>query len=276
MYQGIQTAIRTGFGAILDKAVFQSMNSKAVQQLTMDKGFLLIRNLKYNVDQFRQLLHSYGNILEYVNEKQNVGYGYRDVLKLTGEQEKIVTGRSELPLHADGGLLLTTVDTVFLYAEKISNGKWQGATNICDHKLAVGEMPLHLRRVLEEERFEYIVLERGYYLDASPPSWFHIPVFTDLGWTRKMLIYFPFSNGQPASWDSRIVGFTKKECTAFFNELKAFFTQPRYYYKHYWNTGDLLIMDNRRVLHSRDPFLDEEIERILYRGQTVDAHSNTE
>jgi (5R)-carbapenem-3-carboxylate synthase len=274
MYRNIQSLMRTGFGVLLDKHTFQQMNPEAVKRLLMDKGFLLVQNLKYNEDVFRQLVVSYGNIVEYVNEKKNVGYGYKDVLKLTGEKEKIVMGRGELPLHADGGLLLTPVDTVFLYAEKINNVKWQGATSICDHKLAVEEMPLHLRRVLEEQQFESIVLERDYYLDASPPSWFHVPVFTDLGWVRKMLLYLPFTEGQPASWDSRIVGFTKKEYTAFFDELRAFLTQPRYYYKHYWQTGDLLMMDNRRTLHARDPFVGDEIERVLYRGQTVNVSSN--
>jgi len=106
-------------------------------------------------------------------------------------------------------------------------------------------------------------------LDINGDGVFKVPVFTDLGWVRKMLIYFPFDEGQPASWEPRISGFTAEETKQFFIELVMFMKRDRYYYKHYWEKGDLLIMDNRRLIHEREQFNDKAIIRRLYRGQTV-------
>jgi (5R)-carbapenem-3-carboxylate synthase len=80
-----------------------------------------------------------------------------------------------------------------------------------------------------------------------------------------MFIYFPFTGNNIADWESRIRGFTESETKDFFSELLSFITQPRYYYRHFWKTGDLMLMDNRRVLHAREPF-DNDTERVLYRG----------
>ncbi len=238
------------------------------------KGFAVIRGLDFTKEDFLKLYSSYGNVVAYVNEREKVGYGYRDTLELDGDQKKIVTGRGQLPYHADGGLLLSQVDLVFLYGARIKNMKYRGGTLVTDHVLACAEMPNHLREVLETETFEVRVTERGYYVDVSPEGWFKVPVFTDLGWVRKMLLYFPFDDGQRPSWEPRIVGFTPYETKKFFSELSAFFKNPRYTYTHYWREGDLLIVDNRRTIHEREEFNDPAIERILWRGQTADTASS--
>lgn len=262
--------ISTGFGIKITAEDFQNANAEDIKKILMRTGFLIVNNINIDADQFRDMYSQYGNVVEYADEKISVGFGYRDTLKLEGDPKKIVTGRGQLPLHADGGLLLSQVDQVFLYAVEIKNMKFCGATTICDHVLACKEMPPHLIKVLENETFEVRVLEHGYYADVSPAGWFKVPVFTDLGWVRKMLIYFPFDEGQPASWEPRICGFTPEETKQFFVELSTFMKRERYYYKHYWEQGDLLIMDNRRVIHERQEFNDSHIIRRLYRGQTAE------
>jgi (5R)-carbapenem-3-carboxylate synthase len=95
-------------------------------------------------------------------------------------------------LSKDGGLVQTRVDHVYLYAYEIENCKFQGATIVTDHMLALEEMPPHLKRVLEEETFEYQVYDRDYYAGGSPKDWFTVPVFKDLGWTKQFYCYFNF------------------------------------------------------------------------------------
>jgi len=259
----------TNFGIKITSSDFHSAPAENIKHILMRNGFIVVNDIHLDADQFRDIYSQYGKVVEYADEKIKVGFGYRDTLKLEGDTNKIVTGRGQLPLHADGGLLLSQVDHVFLYAAEIQNMKFRGATTLCDHVLACQEMPPHLIKVLENETFEVRVLEHGYYADVSPAGWFKVPVFTDLGWVRKMLIYFPFDEGQPASWEPRISGFTAEETKQFFIELVMFMKRDRYYYKHYWEKGDLLIMDNRRLIHEREQFNDKAIIRRLYRGQTV-------
>jgi (5R)-carbapenem-3-carboxylate synthase len=270
-----ESILPTGFGTIFNKDEFLSSDPQQIKEILKEKGVALIRGLSFSNEEFRGLFSNYGNIVKYA-KKQNIGYGYEDTLELGGEAKKVVTGRGQLPFHADGGLLLSKVDLVFLYAVHIRNMRFRGATLTTDHVLAYEEMPLHLRNILDNETFEINVLERGYYSTGSPAGWFKLPIFTDLGWVRKMLIYFPFDEGQPASWQTRIIGFSEYETDKFFKELSQFFKKPRYTYKHYWREGDLLISDNRRTIHEREEFNDPNIKRILWRGQTTDSPGSIE
>jgi (5R)-carbapenem-3-carboxylate synthase len=266
-----ESLLPTGFGAELNPDAFLQSDPEEIKKVIMGKGFALVRGLNFTKPEFGAMFAKYGTVVEYVNERKHVGYGYKDTLELDGDKKKVVTGRGQLPFHADGGLLLSQVDVVFLYAAKIQNMRYRGATLTTDHVLAYEEMPPHLRRVLDTETFEVRVTERGYYSNVSPEGWFRIPVFTDLGWVRKMLLYFPFDEGQRGSWESRIVGWSEYETTKFFAELSQFFKSPRYTYTHYWTQGDMLIQDNRRSIHEREEFDDPAIVRILWRGQTADG-----
>ncbi len=260
-----------GFGAILHRDEVLECDANILKEILKKKGFVLVRGVDFGKTDFVNFYSKFGKVVAYIREKESVGYGYKDTLELGGERKKIVTGRGQLPLHADGGLLLSEVDQVFLYAKKIRNLKFRGGTMYCDHVFAYQEMPLHLRDVLDNEEFEVRVTEKGYYTNVSPEGWFKVPVFTDLGWVRKMLLYFPFDDDQPASWHTRITGFSDKETKTFFKELAQFYRSPRYSYKHYWKEGDLIISDNRNSIHEREEFNDDSIERILWRGQTTDG-----
>jgi (5R)-carbapenem-3-carboxylate synthase len=266
-----ESLLPSGFGVEFNKDAFLNADPEIVKDILKKKGFALVRGLDLEKQDFLRLYSKFGNVVAYVNERERVGYGYKNTLELDGDKKKIVTGRGQLPYHADGGLLLSQVDIVFLYGARINNIKFRGATLVTDHVLACKEMPRHLLEVLENETFEVRVTERGYYADVSPDGWFKVPVFTDLGWGKKMLIYFPFDEGQPASWEPRIVGFTSVETKKFFNELSRFFKNPRYTYTHYWKKGDLLITDNRRSIHEREEFDDPAAERTLWRGQTAEV-----
>jgi (5R)-carbapenem-3-carboxylate synthase len=265
-----ESLLPSGFGAMLTKEFLLEASPDDIKSIAMRKGFLLAKGVKFTKQEFRDFYARLGTIIEYVNERKTVGYGYEDTLILDGEKGKIVTGRGQLPFHADGGLLLSRVDQVILYADRIRNLHYRGSTLVTDHVLAVHEMPNHLRDILETETFEVRVTERGYYSNVSPEGWFKVPVFTDLGWVRKVLLYFPFDEGQPFSWESRIVGFSDQETQKYFKELRDFIVQPRYTYRHYWKDGDLLVMDNRRSIHEREEFADPAVERVLWRGQTAD------
>ncbi|MEJ8825345.1 TauD/TfdA family dioxygenase [Variovorax humicola] len=267
-----EAMLPSGFGAHFNKDAFLSADPEMVKDILKQKGFALVRGLDLDKRNFLDIYSKFGNVVAYVNDREKVGYGYKDTLDLDGDKKKIVTGRGQLPYHADGGLLLSQVDVVFLYGARIDNLKFRGSTLVTDHVLACKEMPRHLLEILENESFEVRVTERGYYADVSPDGWFQVPVFTDLGWVRKMLIYFPFDEGQPASWEPRIVGFTSIEMKKFFNELSQFFKNPRYTYTHYWKRGDLLITDNRRSIHEREEFDDPAAERTLWRGQTAEGN----
>jgi (5R)-carbapenem-3-carboxylate synthase len=267
----MQTLLRTGFGLSMKTNHFENLSVQNVKGLLKTKGFIIVKDIDLTRDKLLKITEQHGTLLEYLNEKKKVNYGNsKYIFDVDGSQNKRVRGRGELPIHADGGLLQTKVDQIFLYAHEIENMKFQGGTGIIDHKLAIDEMPIHLKRILEEEKFQTLGLEEPYYSNLTDDDWYDIPVFTDLGWCRKMLIYFNYEKSNEASWKTRIKGFSDTETNQFFQELKKFLLNyQRYCYLHFWEKKDLLIMDNRRVIHYREPF-DLNVKRIIFRTQATE------
>lgn len=64
---------------------------------------------------------------------------------------------------------------------------------------------------------------------------------------------------------SHIEGMPEEEGRALLSELLEFATQTRFVYRHRWRAGDLVIYDNRAVLHRARPYAITEHPRILHR-----------
>ena len=63
-----------------------------------------------------------------------------------------------------------------------------------------------------------------------------------------------------------IVGLLLEESEALLDELWAHATQPQFTWHHAWRKGDVLLWDNRCVLHRRDAF-DPAARRVMHRTQ---------
>jgi alpha-ketoglutarate-dependent 2,4-dichlorophenoxyacetate dioxygenase len=76
-------------------------------------------------------------------------------------------------------------------------------------------------------------------------------------------------NGRKAlyvgSHASHIRGMPEDEGRALLKELLEFATQDKFTYMHHWRVGDLVMYDNRAVLHRARPYKITEHPRILHR-----------
>jgi taurine dioxygenase len=63
-----------------------------------------------------------------------------------------------------------------------------------------------------------------------------------------------------------IVGLALEESERLLDRLWAHATQPRFTWHHQWREGDLLLWDNRCLMHRRDPF-DPNARRVMHRTQ---------
>lgn len=64
---------------------------------------------------------------------------------------------------------------------------------------------------------------------------------------------------------SHVEGLDPDEGAALIQTLIAHVTQPRYVYSHRWQQGDLVMWDNRAVLHTASLFDHTKYERLMYR-----------
>ncbi len=64
---------------------------------------------------------------------------------------------------------------------------------------------------------------------------------------------------------SHIEGLTQMESDTLIETLIAHITQPRFVYVHHWHQGDLVMWDNRAVLHTASLFDHTKYQRLMYR-----------
>ena len=62
-----------------------------------------------------------------------------------------------------------------------------------------------------------------------------------------------------------VEGMAPDEAFELIDELYAHATQPKYEYRHKWLPGDMVIWDNRSVMHQANPDFDPSEYRFLYR-----------
>jgi taurine dioxygenase len=62
-----------------------------------------------------------------------------------------------------------------------------------------------------------------------------------------------------------IIGMQDDEALDLVTELMTHATQSKYEYRHQWRHGDMVIWDNRSVLHKANPDYDMNEKRYLYR-----------
>lgn len=68
---------------------------------------------------------------------------------------------------------------------------------------------------------------------------------------------------------SHIIGWPIEKGRALIRELNEFITQPKYVYSHAWRVGDMVLWDNRSVLHRATPFDIGKHHRVLQRTTVI-------
>ncbi|MDO1486850.1 Taurine catabolism dioxygenase TauD, TfdA family [Rhodococcus rhodochrous] len=262
---GYQQLTPSGMGAVLTWNPGSSVEdlAKRARRAALESGCALVRGVELDEDGFKLLVRSLGDTVDH-----KFGEGQADLLKLNASRDegKVVTGRGPLPIHTDGLLVGERVDLIILYAAEFSDIPGSGATYVSDQLTAWEEMPVHLRRVLDEHEIEYLVKERGYF-PTVPEDWYTIPTTRDYGRVKSLNLAtaFPLDVAQ-RSWEIRVKGMDQERSDRFFEELDTFLRSERYTYIHSWQVADLLIIDNQRTLHGRTA-ISEGGTRVLFRGQ---------
>ena len=251
---------------VVDNAVDQITHAE-IKELALQHKILVVKNIEFSEAPFKRFIDTFGHKVEHTADRENVGYGYKDILHLDGNSDgkKVITGRGPLGLHTDGILLRVQVDFIFLYSELVDEVDNEGATTVCDSMAAWDNMPEPLKKIILNEKFEYQAIEKGYF-STFPDGWNEIPIFRDYGRAKSLNIAMPADKNYPASWDVRINGFDSDQNERFFKDLNDHFENPKYYYKHYWKNKELLIIDNQKTLHGREKISQNTVRKLL-RGQ---------
>ena len=144
-----------------------------------------------------------------------------------------------------------------------------GDTGFCNMYLAYDTLPSDLRRRIEGRMCRHDAsrnsageLRRG-FVDAPDPT-------QTVGAEHPIVRTHPVT-GRKALFLGRrrnayVVGLTLEESEALLDALWEHCTKPQFAWYQQWRAGDLILWDNRCVMHRRDAF-DPATRRVMHRTQ---------
>ena len=149
-----------------------------------------------------------------------------------------------------------------LYAIEVTAGR--ADTMFCNMYEAYEGLSAGLKSVLDgmtaQHSAEKLVQEvpNRLSVDVSPPSVTHPVVRTHPGTGRKALYVNPH-------YTLNVTGWTPEESQPLLDMLTARATRPENVFRHHWRAGDVLMWDNRCVMHYAVRDYDDTMPRLMYR-----------
>jgi len=146
-----------------------------------------------------------------------------------------------------------------------------GQTQFADMRAAYDALPAHLRAVVEDLDCHYDIMQSraaaGFYDFPDEERKALAPCI------HKLVRTHPISGRQSlylSSHASHVVGWPEPEGRDLLRELTEFATQPQFVYTHDWSVRDLVMWDNRALMHRGRPHIPETDVREMHRATTLD------
>lgn len=174
---------------------------------------------------------------------------------LENERPLGMLGDGELVWHTDQSSFEVVPSATILFAVEVPAG--QGFTEFLNAHAAYDALPVDLARRLEglslkhDSTYDSAGERRPGHADVvdvtSSPGAVHPLVITHPETGRKAL----YLGRRPYAY---IMGLPIAESEALLDDIWARATRPEFIWRQEWRPGDVLVWDNRSVLHRRTPF----------------------
>jgi len=145
----------------------------------------------------------------------------------------------------------------------------EGETSFISMSAVYAALPNEKRQWLEDKK---IIFDFGWHHDREHA---HRPPMTEEQRAATPPVTHPAVRTHPVTGQRSLyvsefharqfVGLSEEESQTVFGELIEFAKQPEFGYTHSWTPGDLVIWDNRCLLHKAMPFDEENARRLMYR-----------
>ncbi len=176
-------------------------------------------------------------------------------------------GNGESIWHTDMSYNPVPPDASVLYGIEVPEG--HGDTWFCDMEAALAALPEALRQRIatlsclhDSTRNSAGELRAGFkesYAPEDQPGAVHPLIRTHPETGRKSLFLGRRRN-------AHVVGLPLAESQALLDELWSYAGRPEFTWVQKWRQGDVVIWDNRCVMHRRDEF-DQGLRRLMHRTQ---------
>jgi len=227
---------------------------------------LVVRDQKYQPEDFLHAVQVFGELQPHDKKELHVP-GFPQMYFVSNEQtvpgKRYISGET---FHTDHSNHPAPPKATILYPVSLPSHGCD--TQYVNMHLAYDELPEAMKRRIEGLKALHVYLSKysprelkplnEESLKAMPPPGLHplVRVHPENG--RKAL----FLN--PVRIES-IEGLPDDEALDLVAELMAHATQKKYEYRHQWQYGDMVLWDNRSVMHKANPDYDMNERRYLYR-----------
>ncbi len=237
----------------------------ALNRAFVNHHVLVIRGQEYMPEQFKRAAQVFGTLQQH-DKKQHHVQGYPDVYYVSNDE--FLNGKRVIPgetFHTDHSNHQAPPKATTLFAVQLpSRG---GDTQYVNMHRAYDELSDAVKRRIDGLKAVHVYLSKyspralGPIDEASlraAPHGIHPLVHTHRDNGRKALYL------NPVRMES-IGGMEDKDALALIADLMQHATQQKYEYRHQWRHGDMVIWDNRSVMHQANPDYDMAERRYLYR-----------
>lgn len=169
--------------------------------------------------------------------------------------------KSNLLWHSDSTFMPVPALTNILTAHVVT--KTGGATELASTRAAFADMPATRKAALRKMIFRHHFSQSRAMISEELSK---LPMFNKWPEQQWPAVWTNPVNGKEAVYVAShvrgVVGMDDDAATAYVRDLTEECTQPQYVYTHDWTPGDVLIWDQRAVLHRGTPWPADQARRL--------------
>lgn len=232
---------------VAEEARVMSVDFKAIRSALTKHGFVVIEPGQEELD-LDLIMAAFGEPVEY-------DFGTKLAIEPKAGSRNRQFSTREMPLHTDA--VLNTGSAVrYIGMKCLAAPEVGGETLVASSRAFFRHAPEDLLAILREIEIDYTSRVDGYYnqedAQAIPRE---APVRIDPE-TDEETLYIALSDPEDPtrSHDAAVVGYDKAQIVDLFHRIDAQLRRPEVLYAHRWKIGQVLILDNLRVVHGRAAF----------------------
>jgi taurine dioxygenase len=227
---------------------------------------LVIRNQNFTPPQFLAAAQIFGELFQHDKREMHVP-GWPQMYYVSNEQtvpgKRYISGET---FHTDHSNHPSPPKATLLFPVALPQAG--GDTQYVNMHLAYDELPAAMKARIDTLKAVHVYLSKYSPRELRPlseesralvpPPGIHPLVRTHPENGRKALYLNPVRI-------EGIEGMVDEDALALVGELMAHAIRPQHEYRHQWRYGDMVIWDNRSVIHKANPDYDMSERRYLYR-----------
>jgi len=246
----------------LDLSTLDDAGYRSLRSAFDAHSVLLLRGQELDDKAHMRLAQRFGPIEDRVADERAPGEDFK-VPEVTNMREDGGTsGEMDLQTLNLKANMLWHIDSTFLPVPALTNiliarvvTEEGGATELASSRVGWAEMPEELK---EQIRGKSIWHRYSHSRARISPELAELPMFNKWSDQRWPAVVQNPENGQEAlyiaSHSFQVDGLDQGSSATLIDALTSFITQPAYVYSHKWRIGDVLIWDQRAVLHRATPW----------------------